>query len=157
MKTLAKRFWKKVDKRGNDACWEWLGCKSTGGYGKIGLTRALGSTTAHRVAIYLNTGEWPPADKMVCHTCNNRACVNPAHLYIGTHKDNMLDRDTAGRCNPPKGIEHYRSKLNNKKAKAIREIYAIGGITQRQLARLYGVNCKSIHQVLHNITWKHVN
>src|SRR5215203_4615013 len=82
-----KRFWSKVDK--NQACWLWTGGKCSGGYGKFmwGNIKA-----AHRLAYeYCNNGPIP-AGLFVLHKCDTPACVNPEHLYLGTHEDNMADR-----------------------------------------------------------------
>jgi len=88
-RTLEEIFWTHVDTQGPDDCWNWTACKNYDGYGRW---RYHGKQYyAHRVSIYLETGEWPPANKFVCHICNNPSCVNPAHLYVGTHQDNMED------------------------------------------------------------------
>ena len=153
-KTLVERFWSKVDKRGPDDCWEWTAYKAKNGYGTI--TYDGKKRLAHRVSVYLATGECPPADKCVCHTCNNPSCVNPAHLYVGTMQDNINDRERACRGNPARGEKQGSAKLNDKKVRAIREIYALGNITCRQLARLYDVSASTIAYIIKNSTWQHV-
>ena len=96
-------FAKKVDKRGSDECWEWLGGKSPRGYGKFGVGEGK-TTNAHRVSWEYYFG--PVPDGMsVLHECNNPSCVNPHHLYLGSQCDNMLDMVRAGHNQPPKLYE----------------------------------------------------
>jgi hypothetical protein len=84
-------FWQRVDVRGPDECWPWTGRTITNGYG------GFGRTSAHRFAWGLaNAAEVPPG-KFVCHRCDVRLCVNPAHLWIGSHRENMKDATGKGR------------------------------------------------------------
>lgn len=89
---LAERFWKKVQK--TNSCWTWIGCKNRTGYGIIRLEPR--NLRAHRVSWELVNGPIP--DGMhVLHRCDNPTCVNPAHLYLGTQKDNIQDAASKGR------------------------------------------------------------
>lgn len=96
MSTLAERFWEKVDKRGPDECWPWTAAVNNRGYGKIFDSRVRSVVGAHRIAYELATGE-QPGPWLVCHRCDNRICVNPLHLWLGTYRDNTQDMFSKGR------------------------------------------------------------
>jgi len=92
---LRARFWEKVAVGEIGDCWEWSGAKTAFGHGRFRVDGIL--VSPHRLVM-----EWVygavPDKKLVLHTCDNAACVNPNHLYIGTHRDNVLDAVCRGRC-----------------------------------------------------------
>lgn len=152
---IAKRFWSKVDVRGEDDCWEWQAGLDGTGYayfwndGKM----VMGS----RMSYELTYGPIPKGEgyhgTCVLHKCDNPKCVNPAHLRLGTHAENMKDRDEKGRCHPGRhghyyyGDSHHNAKLTNEQADEIR---AAVGISGRALAKIYGVSPTTIQKIKKN-------
>jgi len=150
------RFWSKVEIRGPDECWEWMGAKSDKGYGRFWVNDQMWAAT--RVAFILAHVEIP-GGLLVLHTCDNPGCVNPDHLYAGTHKDNHLDMVTRNRAPTPNsmpGETNPGSKLTARGVKDIRKRYAAGGILQRQLAEEYGVAQTNISFIVRGEHWKHI-
>lgn len=90
------RFWSKVDKSGD--CWEWTACRTRAGYGQFKSDGRL--HRAHRLAWALTNGPIPEG-KHVLHRCDNPGCVNPDHLFLGSHQDNMDDMSNKGRRKNP--------------------------------------------------------
>jgi hypothetical protein len=88
------RFWAKVDRRGPDECWPWLGAYARRGYGRIFV--AGGTRIATRVALVL-AGRQPAARQLACHSCDNPSCVNPTHLWWGSYTENAQDAAKKGR------------------------------------------------------------
>jgi len=139
MKSLKERFWQKVDKKGEDECWEWTASLRRG-YGRIEYNYKY--LPAHKVSWEIHNG--PISDNMlVLHRCDNRKCVNPNHLYLGTYSDNVCDREyrnpgTAGRI----------SRLGATGIMSIRKMYKTGKYTQENLARLFKVSQSHITNIV---------
>lgn len=139
-----ERFWAKVDKSGgDDVCWPWMAYKDEYGYGRFGLHGT--PIRAHRIAFFLSTDS---VAEEVCHHCDNPACVNPNHLFGGTHTDNMADKATKGR---------QFAKLTEATVREIRRLHAAGaGYTQKILGEMFGVNRSQIRRIVNRVNWRHV-
>lgn len=147
---LAERFWEKVDIQENDKCWEWKAFTHPfSGYGMFQLKE--GVRHAHRVAYMLETGKMP-IGFLVCHKCNNRKCCNPQHLYAGTPKENMNDRENAG--NHAKGMAKKNSKLTDLDVKKIRALR--GEKSQRKISNIFGISKSIVGDIQLGKRWKHV-
>lgn len=143
--TYLSRFWSKVAI--GDGCWEWQAYRMKNGYG----TAYVGGRkrTAHRVAFSLWHGK-DPGGKLVCHHCDNRGCVRPSHLYLGSHKDNSSDMVERGRST--KGESHPLARLTKSDVLAIRASKKSGVA----LAREYGVSAPHISDILSGKKWGHL-
>lgn len=149
MKSLEERFWEKVDIRSDDDCWEWKASKTKKGYGSFGFL--IGTEYAHRVSWILCYGEIPDG-LFVCHKCDNRSCVNPNHLFLGTAKDNSEDMVNKGRS-----IVNERnpmSKLKETDVKNIRDLLSVGKFSQRKIAKMFGVSSATVSFIGSGLTWK---
>ena len=155
--SMEERFWSKVDKRDPDDCWEWQASLDTRGYGNFGVPRNDGTgryimQRAHRMAWEFTHGKLAGSVQHLCHTCDNRKCVNPAHLFIGNPKINMADCAKKGRFNDRSGENNPRSKLTADDVLAIRNEFA--AIPLSQLAQQYGVAKSVVGYARHGITWR---
>jgi len=151
---LHARFWRKVDKRGPDECWEWKSSKNEWGYGTFHVSNRC--QLAHRVAWLIYNGEIP-AGLLVCHTCDNPLCVNPAHLWLGTNAENIADMVQKGRAHRTPSEAVWCAKLTSERVAAIRRDYASGEYTQLELAQREGVSRANIGIVVRKRTWRHVD
>lgn len=151
--SIEDRLWSKVDKTLD--CWEFLGYKCKLGYGRISF-RGNSHWLTHRVSWVLHNGEIPDGLN-VLHKCDNPSCVNPGHLFLGTHKDNMRDRDKKGRGQLPaiSGSKHWNSKLDEGDVRLMRELSDIG-CTQKSLAWLFDINNGSVSEIINRKAWKRV-
>jgi hypothetical protein len=133
------------------SCIEAKGFRGAGGY----VRKRMGgvNTNAHRVAYMEHFGPIPEG-KVVMHTCDNPACVNPEHLKVGTQADNIADKVKKGR--QAKGTLIGSAKLNEKQVSEIRDLYAKGGETHQSLAKVFGVSRSLITAILNRKWWAHV-
>lgn len=132
-------------------CWNWTACKTRHGYGQVRINYRL--YYSHRVAWKILNGEFDD-DLDVLHKCDNPSCVNPDHLILGSHQDNMDDATIKQRI--PGGEIHHWAKLSEKEVLEIRERYAIGGISQRTLGDMYGVTRLAIHYIVRRKNWRRI-
>ena len=140
-----KRFWDKVDT--NSECWIWMASVNGCGYGRFRLNRH--TYLANRIAYYIHHGI-DPEELCVCHTCDKPQCVNPAHLWLGTHGDNA--KDAAEKKRMPRGELHNLSKLTTADVKVIRKSKS----PWLTLAQRYGVSRSTIASVRTRQNWKHI-
>lgn len=148
-----ERFWAKVDKRGPDECWTWKAGKFTTGYAQFWARPK--HVPAHRWIWEQLNG---PCGPNACHTCDNRTCVNPAHIYSGTVKQNADDCTVRGRRSPirPFGEQHGMSKLTKDAVIEMRNLRSQGWRTS-VLAERYRVCNATILKICGGGAWKHVS
>lgn len=137
-----------VDRGEDHTCWNWRGYTLESGYGQFKL--CCQSYRVHRLAYFIATGD-QPGNQLVCHSCDNRRCCNPKHLFLGTNADNSADMVAKGRSGHPVGILHGRAKLSEHDVRAIRQSKANGPT----LAQQYGVSISLIAMIRRRAIWRH--
>jgi hypothetical protein len=182
VRPLDEKFWRKVGPENESGCRLWLASCDSRGYGHIWDKGKL--RIAHRVAWELTNGPIPDG-LWVLHRCDVRRCVNPAHLFLGTHDDNMHDMVRKGRHVPclgdkngarthperlargdrrgprkhkdrmPRGEDHFRTTLTNKDVLAIRTKFTYGH-KKLWLAKEYGVGWSTIDRIIRREVWTHI-
>jgi len=150
-KSGEQRFWGKVTK--GDSCWEWTASKWDGGYGRFVIEGR--SFAAHRVSWILSNGEIEDG-KLICHKCDNRGCVRPDHLFMGTHQENIDDCIQKGRARKAVGEKNKKSKLTPLAVRVARRLRNYHGFTIEMLAGIFRSSLSSMCSVLNGETWKHV-
>lgn len=152
------RFWRKVAITANpDLCWEWQASLKPNGYGQFNLHNKI--VYAHRFSWEITINKSPDGF-VVCHSCDNRLCVNPGHLFIGSHADNVQDKVRKGRLPSVDKTAHYGEqhgchKLTSEQVLYIRAKAAIGDVSQVSVAREMGVSPTTISRIVIGKRWKH--
>jgi len=155
-----RRFWSYVDKTDPSGCWVWIGALHSDGYGKL-WWEGRHSYIAHRAAYEISLGDIPEG-MCVCHKCDNPPCVNPDHLFLATHKDNMRDMVTKGRARggSPKGtFEGERNpgvKISTEAVLAIRLLYEQGYSVAEISRRFASVSYSNIWLIVKRKAWTHI-
>jgi hypothetical protein len=150
--TSFQRFWALVKCDGEEACWPYGGYIATHGYGQFSVVvdGQQVRVRAHRFAWLAARGEIP-AGQEVCHGCDNPACVNPSHLFLGSHRENHLDAVRKGRKNV-----FGRQKLDADDVRAIRALHATGRLTQRAIGQQFGIARHTVSGIVHRKSWAHL-
>ncbi len=156
--SLKARFLAKVDKSvGPDGCWPWTASLNAYGYGQLATGWKRPPVAAHRLSYELNV-EPIPDGIFVLHRCDNPACVNPAHLFLGTQADNVADMISKGRNRTgemPRGEGHHKTTLTADQVRDIRRRYA-DGETQTDIAEEFEISQPGISQIVRRVTWSHI-
>lgn len=143
------RFWADVDRRGDDECWPWTGCRTATGYGRV---RFGGKTMGTHRASYLIHHSSIPESLHILHRCDNPPCCNPAHLFVGTPVDNVADMDAKGRRRSCLGEDHGRSTLT---ADQVMEIWR-SSERGSDIAVRYGITSGHVSDIRNGESWTHV-
>lgn len=164
-KNTPENFWSRVRHGSDTACWDWQGATTSSGYGNLSWHGK--HVQAHRVAYYLARGNIAlhtgfrmegkarRYKRFVLHTCDNRLCCNPNHLFLGSMRTNLMDAYAKGRKVQPRS-GHANAKLTSEQAQEIRAAYDAGGVRQVDLAKQYGVSQRAISLVVRRETYKDV-
>lgn len=131
-------------------CWDWSGGRTRGGYG---ATRYAGQQTgAHRAYYAHYVGPIPPG-ALVRHTCDNPGCVNPAHLELGTQRQNMADK--LERARSARGERNGKARLTEAEARCIKAAY-LGGVDRDAIAGVFGVSVQTVWEIARGKRWAHL-
>jgi hypothetical protein len=151
-KYIINRLLKKIKKH-KSGCWNWIGSKYPTGYGRFSYKKHKGY--AHRMSYIVFKGKIKK-NFCVCHACDNKACINPDHLWLGTQKDNIIDCINKGRRAIYKtGENHKNHKLINKQIIEIK--YKLkNNMPIYKIAKHYFVHINTIYAIKNNKTWKHI-
>lgn len=153
---VVDRFFRHVEPELNSGCWLWSGHLERG-YGRLSVRRRM--VLAHRLSWEIHRGAVPEGAGYhgccVLHRCDTPTCVNPGHLFLGTHSDNMKDKIAKGRGADARGSKSGRAKLDEVAVAAIRRALEAGASIKGQ-ARRYGVSQRAIQFIARGVTWQHV-
>jgi hypothetical protein len=153
---LPRRLELKTKRDSKTGCWNWTGSKTTAGYGEIGFD---GETHyVHRVSHIIYNGLIDEENPYICHTCDNPSCINPDHLFAGSHQDNIQDAADKGRVPTPQaaqsGEDHHSAKMTADKVVRLREMYASGEYTQTELANRFGIGAAQASSIIRGVYWE---
>lgn len=153
---LVARFWAHVERRGDDECWLWRGHeRRVNEYGAVGEAWNGPKSTAQRVSWVIHNGAIPEG-LFVCHRCDARACVNPAHLFLGTPKDNTQDALRKGRMHNNQGEDNARHRLSADDVRKIRAMAAGGNLLHREIAGQFGVCRTIVTRIVNRRIWRSI-
>lgn len=149
---VVARFLSNVDQTASSGCWEWRGISNSNGYGRFLYKNQ--HRLAHRFSYELFFGSIP-AGMNICHHCDNRMCVKPDHLWLGTQSENLSDAVAKGRMRRPdtRAYRNGNTTLTWEKVRAIRELHS-RGVRKFQIAKLFGVSASTVGNITNHETWK---
>jgi hypothetical protein len=145
---MIERFNSKIDKASGAPCWNWTGTKWRNGYGRFFVTRRK-AVKAHRFAWELHHGRPVPDGLVVCHSCDNKQCVNPDHLQAETQAFNVREAVDRKRWKPNFGIANGRTVLSREQAQEIRTSCE----TQMVLAKRFGISQTHVSRIIRGESW----
>lgn len=155
-----ERFWKNVDVRNNNECWNWNALRNPEGYGRFGLQYK--NWRAHRLSWMLANNKEIPEGMCILHKCDNPSCVNPAHLWLGTDNDNVQDAYNKGRKND-RGENSARSKLTREQVVIIKKAKAEAKFKYGDKVKFckywgmkFNVSWHTIEHILYDQRWSHI-
>lgn len=153
---VSSRFWTKVNRSGSTPahrpelgpCWVWTAGTFRSGYGQFGVGGRNGhKVSAHRLSWEMDRGPIP--EGLCClHHCDNPACVNPRHLFLGSKSDNNIDKVSKDR--EPRGEAHRQSKL---RAADVHQIRAIENVSQSTIARQFNISQTQVSRIRRGTNW----
>lgn len=150
---IEARFWSYVDIRGMDECWPWKRARSKKNYGRFAIKYRV--VNAQRVAYVLANG---PFDEslFILHSCDNPCCQNPNHLRVGTNKENHEEKMAKGRQGAAHGERSGRAKLKTNQVLEMRKIFAAGGVTKAQIAKMFSIAAITVSNIINRKRWSHI-
>jgi len=148
-----KNFWDKVEK--TDGCWNWKASTNSRGYGQLKMPNTRKNVLAHRLSYTMAFGDIKDG-LFVCHKCDNRTCVNPNHLFVGTAKENMQDMDAKGRRVKANmaGVKNPNATLDEDKVKLLKLLK--DKFPMESLIKIFGVKKTQIHRIINGQQWSHI-
>lgn len=147
-----QRIMDKIEVGSTDDCWEWQGGKNGRGYGQVRIGGRKGNVYYVTRLLWRLVHGTDPINQLICHTCDNPACCNPAHLFLGTDADNMADKVSKGRQARNKGVLHGCAKLTEED---VLKIYHASG-TSASIAKDFGISDSHVRNIKTGKTWSHV-
>jgi hypothetical protein len=145
---IPERFWPKVDQSGGpDACWPYTGVRNHRGYGQFTVGRVEGQKPASRIALELTLGRQLEPGELACHTCDNPPCCNPAHLWLGTNSENMIDAGRKGRI--------FGQRLSEDDVRELRYLWSQGW-NGPQLSLRFGIDPATALRIGRGVQRRHV-
>lgn len=149
-----QRFWSSIERDTDSGCWIWKAWLRPDGYGLFSIKGK--AYRASRISWQIANGDIPKG-LCVLHNCpqgDNPACINPAHLFLGTRQENTKDMLRKNRS--AKGEAHSHAKLTEKEVREIRQLYATGTFSQEELGNAYGVRAPLVSRIVSRKIWRHI-